>query len=360
MSIDTKNILTPTEVSRSKLSKIRSEYNDLAKLYIELVKGEYIYCPMCGKHKKAKTNFYTSPYTKDGYNHYACKECCIEMATDINKAGTMIDNEEKAKYVLSRLDLPYIDTLYKGMLEKIDKNGVIDGRGIDLAFVGYVTMVRALPQYSKLTWKDSVSASSLSDGLDILNTQTPRDETKKIFGEGLNNADYMFLQNKFDDWKARTKIDTVSQETYIANICSLQLDIYKARREGRDVSKMLDTLNKQMEAANLQPKQNVGNSSIDGLTFGQLIEKWELEKPIPEPSEEFKDVDGIGKYIRVWFKGCLSKALGLTNGYSKEYEEELRKYTVEKPKPQDGEATSDEIYASLFGNDGDLDVDGSN
>ena len=37
----------------------------------------------------------------------------------------------------------------------------------------------------------------------------------------------------------------------------------------------------------------------------------------PEPDPEFKDCDGIGKYIRVWFKGALSHALGLEGGYSK-------------------------------------------
>ena len=107
-----------------------------------------------------------------------------------------------------------------------------------------------------------------------------------------------------------------------------------------------------MAAANLQPKQNVSNAATDALTFGQLIEKWENEKPIPEPSEEFKDVDHIGKYLRVWFAGHLSHALGLDNGYSKEYEEYVSKYKVSKPEAQE-EGHSNDIYNKLFGVDGD-------
>ena len=76
-----------------------------------------------------------------------------------------------------------------------------------------------------------------------------------------------------------------------------------------------DSLNNLLGAANLQPRQNVGNASTDSLTFGQLIERWEQEDPILIP-EEYVDVDNLSKYIDIWFKGGLSRALNLDNGYS--------------------------------------------
>ena len=106
-----------------------------------------------------------------------------------------------------------------------------------------------------------------------------------------------------------------------------------------------------MNGANLQPRQNVGNAATDSLTFGQLIEKWELEKPIPTPSEEFQDCDNIGKYLRVFFTGWLAKAVGLKNSLSQECEEYMEQYTVKKPEYQE-EGNSNDIYTSLFGNDG--------
>jgi len=69
--------------------------------------------------------------------------------------------------------------------------------------------------------------------------------------------------------------------------------------------------------------------AADVNTLGTWIKKFENEKPIPEPDPEFQDVDGIKKYIRVWFLGHFCKMLGINNVYAKEYEEELRKYSVE-------------------------------
>ena len=104
-----------------------------------------------------------------------------------------------------------------------------------------------------------------------------------------------------------------------------------------------------MAAANLQPKQNVTSAASDSLTFGQLIEKWETEKPIPEPDEEFKDVNNIGRLIRIFFAGHLSKALGLKNSYSEEYETEMDRYTVRKPEEQEDKVS--DVYQEIFGKD---------
>jgi hypothetical protein len=127
------------------------------------------------------------------------------------------------------------------------------------------------------------------------------------------------------------------------------LDIDKDRKAGRDVTNKLKALDILMNSANLQPKQNVANAATDALTFGQLIEKWENEKPISEPSEEFKDVDGIGKYIRVWFTGWLAKALGLkANVFTAEYDKEVSQYEVSRPDDGEDDETSS-IYNEIFG-----------
>ena len=116
---------------------------------------------------------------------------------------------------------------------------------------------------------------------------------------------------------------------------------------GKDTDKLVKSLNEAMAASNLQPRQNVSNSSSDTLTFGQLIEKWEAEESI-EPDPEFEDVDGIKKYINVFFKGHLAKMMGLKNAYSQEYDEYMEQYTVTKPTYDEDEESSD-IYDTLFG-----------
>ena len=346
-----RNPLTSPEMAKLGIRDVRKEYTALAKDYKRILDNDFIYCPYCGEWKSSSANFYKSIQTKDGYNHYACKECILEQVTDKNKEGQLIDNKEKAKAVLMKMDLPFVESIYQDMSDKIDKTGIVDRRGGTLAFPAYMTVIRSFPQYSQLTWKDSKFEDN-EERLDQLTPVSIRKNIIKLFGEGFTTAQYAFLQNQYDDWKARTQIDTKSQETYIINICMLQLQIYDAQKAGKDTSKLLTTLNQFMDAAKLQPKQNVGNASTDGLTFGELIEKWEQEKPIPEPEPEFKDVDGIKKLIDVYFKGHLAKAFGLNNGYSKLYDEEIGKYRVEKPQPVEGEVTSGDIYSRMFGVEG--------
>ena len=346
-----RNPLTSPEAAKLSIRDLRKEYTALAADYKRVLKNDFTYCPFCGEWKSSAANFYKSQQTKDGYLHYACKECLLEQATDKNKDGQLVDNKEKIKTLLMRMDLPFIEQIYQDMSDKVDKSGIVDRRGGTVVFPAYITIIKSLPQYNQLTWKDS-KFEDTEERLDQLTPINIRKNTIKLFGDGFTTAQYSFLQNQYDDWKARTQIDTKSQETYIINICMLQLQIYEAQKSGKDTSKLLTTLNQFMDAAKLQPKQNVGNASTDGLTFGELIEKWEQEKPIPEPEPEFKDVDGIRKFVDVYFKGHLAKAFGLKNGYSDLYDEEIAKYKVEKPKPVDGEVTSDDIYGSVFGAEG--------
>jgi len=244
-----------------------------------------------------------------------------------------------------RIDLPFIEPLYKSIIDKIDRSEVVTRVSrSDIGFSNYITMIKSLPQYSQLRWRDSQFEDE-NERIDLLPTKEIRKGIIKIFGDGYTQSQYSFLQDQYDSWKSRTSIETKSQELYVSQICSLQLQIHEDTKAGRDISKKLDTLNKLMDAAKLQPKQNVGNASTDDLTFGQLIEKWEKEKPIPEPSEEFKDVDRIGHYIRVWFAGHICRVFGFKNSYSKEYNDEISKYTVTKPQAQVEEANSDEIYS---------------
>ena len=347
--------LSSAETLKMKAEDVRKAYTALAKEYKKILNSDYIYCPYCGQWKSAAANYYKSSQTIDGYNHYGCKECILEQATDKNKNGDYVDNKDKAKAVLMKLDFPYIENLYNQLLGELDRNGIVDRRGGTMVFPAYVTMVRSLPQYNQLTWKDSKFEDS-DERIDLLPTQSVRKNIIRLFGDGLTTSDYLYLQDQYDDWKARTQIDTKSQETYIVNICNLQLQIHNAQKAGRDTGKLLDTLNKLMDAARLQPKQNLGSSEDNTLSLGQLIQKWEDEyqKPIPDPEPDQKDVEGIGHAINVWFKGHLCRMFGFDNGYSKEYDDEMRKYEVRKTSPEEM-GRSEGIFESLFGQLGESD-----
>ena len=98
----------------------------------------------------------------------------------------------------------------------------------------------------------------------------------------------------------------------------------------------------------LKPNQNNSNALTEAKTFGQLIQKWENEKPIPEPDEEFRDVNKIGMYLDVFFKGHLARMMGLKNAFSHTYEKFIKKYTVDKPQ-YDEDTDSETLFDQIFG-----------
>lgn len=337
------------EIQMLGVKAVKDYAKKLSETYRKILEGDYVYCHGCNEFHSS-TNFYNDKRFASGL-YPLCKKQLTDMATDYDKKEKIrVDNREKTIKVFQILDIPFIDSVYQSALQTTQE--AVGEKNRSTAFQHTLTIVKSLPQYKGMTFENSEFGDLGNPDDEQLSKRKPRKEIVKLFGSGFSNEDYLYLQDQYDDWCARTQVDSKSQQTYVAQICLQLLDIYKDRKSNKDVTKKLDALDKLMNSANLQPKQNVSNAATDSLTFGQLIEKWEEEKPIPEPSEEFKDVDGIGRYIRVWFTGWLCKALGLkADVFTEEYDEEISKYTVTKPDELEDNNTS-YIYDRLFGNEG--------
>ena len=187
------------------------------------------------------------------------------------------------------------------------------------------------------------SYSGISDSREV------DEKTIQFFGVGFNDEDYKFLKEQYDDWVARHECKTKAQEEIFKRICFKQLEILKATRRGDDTKHLDATFRDLLDTAKLQPKQNSGDTMADNQTFGTLIDKWENTRPIPEIDEDLRDVDKIGLYLEIFFKGHLAKMMGLKNGLSNLYSKFMKKYTVEKPEyndDEDGEALFDAIFGS--------------
>lgn len=185
---------------------------------------------------------------------------------------------------------------------------------------------------------------------DVRDSKKAKLRTVKFFGTGFTDDDYVFLEDEYLDWTTRHECNTKAQEEVFKQICYAQLDILKAKRAGQQTKDLTKTLQDLLATANLQPKQTKDNTLAEQNTFGTLIRKWENEKPIPEPDEEWKDVDGIVKYITIYFLGHLCKMMGIKNTYSRMYEDEIARYKVEKPEYEDDDEA---LFDAVFG--GELD-----
>lgn len=170
-------------------------------------------------------------------------------------------------------------------------------------------------------------------------------KTVRFWGTGFSDEDYIYLQDQYEDWTQRHECKTKAQEEIFKRICFKQLEILKATRAGLSTKDLDATYQNLLATGNLQPKQTNMDALAEDRTFGQLIRIWEDEKPIPKPDKDFEDVDGIGKYISVFFLGHLAKMVGIKNRFSRMYDEEMAKYTVNKPEyEEDTEALFDAIF----------------
>lgn len=179
-------------------------------------------------------------------------------------------------------------------------------------------------------------------------SQSDLEKAVRIFGVGFSKDDYKFLFDQYIDWTTRHECETKSQEEIFKQICFTQLDLFKARRAGDDTKDLNVTLMKQLDVAKLQPKQNRGDSASEAQTLGTLIDKWETTRPLPEIDEDLRDVDQIGRYLDVFFRGHLAKMMGLKNGISRIYEKYIEKYSAKKPEYK-GEEDSDALFDAIFG-----------
>ena len=182
------------------------------------------------------------------------------------------------------------------------------------------------------------------------------EESKRIFGNGFSEDDYLYLYDQYTDWTTRHECNTKAQEEVFKRLCFVQLDLLKATRTKQPTKDLDATFQNLLGTANLQPKQNAKDAVSDAQTFGTLIDKWENTRPLPEIDEELKDVDKIGLYIDVFFRGHTAKMLGVKNALSNLYDKYIRKYTVAKPEYKDDE-DNEALFNAIFGSsieDGDL------
>ena len=342
--------LTDAELKKVNIAVLREEYKKLTNIYNRIINEELIYCPRCGNWKNP-TNYYASTTSPDGIEHYGCKECILNEMTDFDKKTKIrTDNKEKTIAVFKRLDWYFNENLYYEQLNIISEG--IGEKVRSTAAQQLIVLVRSLKQYAGKTYDDSEFdyEEKNENSEDIKIVQKTLKAAKKRFGN-YSNEDLMFLENEYQDWISRYECNTKAQETIFERLAFKKWEINKATKAGQNTKDLDKTYTELLSSINILPRQNSGNGLMDSLSFGQMIEQWEEHDPVFEPDPEFADCDGIGKYIRVWFKGHLARALGLDNGYSKEYDEYIKEHTVTKPE-YDEDGKSEDIYQTLFGSDG--------
>lgn len=341
-----------TEVNKLTPSKLRSAYLDIAKRYVYVTENKILFCGKCNNWKEFD-KFYLDKRFASG-RFPVCKHCIQLMAEQRNDDRKPInETKESLQKVLRFLDKPYIDRLYGRVYKKAVENKVSEDESSKISiFPNYMTIINSLPQYADKDWSDSDFGDTTSideeEQYDIRIVKSTVTEAKKRFGAGYTDEELMFLESEYRDWTARYECNTKAQEKVFKNLAMVELQKDRAIKKNQPTKDLDKTYQDWLDAGNLKPKQNSMDAFSDAQTMGTLIQKYEEERPLPDIDPALEDVDKIGLYIDVFFKGHLCKVLGIKNRFATLYENFMKRFTVSPPEFDEDE-DSEAIFDKIFG-----------
>jgi len=274
-------------------------------------------CCKCEKEQPI-SNFYNTSYSNIFVDNKIpiCKDCVFK---NIEEHGF-----EEFQNLMKLINKPIFSDMF-------------DGNHGD-----YIRKVASLPQYRSNSYEDTTlfdERKAISNTKKIKASSLSEEELNELidfFGEGYEEKDYIYLSSEYEDFLNRYEVDSKTLENLIKEICLTQLDIRKKRAQGDKVDAQQKTLQDLLGSSNLKPVQENASSGVaEAETFGTLIRKFENEHPIPEPHDSWKDVDGIGRYVRTFFLGHMARMFGKENPYEEEYNEIIGEYTVKPPSKEE-------------------------
>lgn len=296
------------------------------------VKEEKLYsCSMCGKSYKGKDRKFTpslcSLYKANDGLMTICRDCVSSIYNSYLKKFNG-DEYNAIKRVCMLLNIYFCDALF----EHSANTKMFTNR-----MSSYLSKINLLP-YMHKTFDDYLFSQDYKEPeIKEEKPDTIPERLVKVWGFGFTLEEYQFLNNKFSEWKSKVVIDGIARESLVRDLCIIKLQQQKSLRDGEiDLyNRLQKTYQDTLSSANLKPIQTENADKAMEKPLGLMIEMFENEEPIPEPSPEWKDVDNIQKLFNIYFLGHLCKMLNIKNRYSQMYEDEMQKYRVNIEEIQD-------------------------
>lgn len=320
-------------------------------------------CSKCGKSYGRRKGYFPVNYglLYKGVGYVSvCKDCIDAM---YNGYLSQCNNARDAvRQMCRKLDLYWSDKVYE-IVERKNTTSTM--------MTSYIAKINTV-SYSGKSYDDTLAeegtlwswgAQSVVEPEPVQESVQTDDEEIEIsedviafWGAGYTPEMYTSLEQRRSYWMSRFPEDyelDIGTEAIIRQICSLELDINRDRAAGRAVDKSVNALNTLLGSASLKPTQKKADdtdSSIDKTPLGVWAQRLEYKRPIKEVDPELQDVDGIVRYISIWYLGHLCKMLGIKNTYCKLYEEEIAKMRVEHPEYEDED--DETLFNDIFCSDG--------
>lgn len=297
---------------------------------------------------------YSYLYKGTGFLPY-CKECVDGMFSAYLLECK--DSRVAVRQMCRKLDLYWNSKVYEAVEKQNSTRTMMTSyiskiNAVKLASKSYDDTLREegalwLEPKSYINMESVITGDQLTDG----NTSVPA-EVISFWGPGYTPSMYMELEERrkylVSKYPPNTELD-IGTETLIRQICILEIDINKARMEGKSVDKLVNTLNTVLGSANLKPtqKKDDADADLEKMPLGVGIQKWEYSRPLPATPKEKRDINQVIKNITTWYLGHACKMVGIRNSYCKMYEDAMAKLRVENP--DHAEEDDDTLLNSVFG-----------
>ena len=274
-----------------------------------------VYCRKC-RENKPPAEFYDATDSQLDTNGKmsVCKDCIDIMFTQIYRYEHDIN---KTILKLCRiLNIVFLDAAVNATVQHIGK--IFDKNGnLGPVFGYYKSKVSTMSQLNSsgiLTFSEP--GTIVSDDPDAENA--PYD-VQEFWGEGLNFDDYQFLEAKMAKWKPGFSHDNAAKMFFLKEACFKELELKKARIEGKSTDSILKSMDMLVKTGNLAPVQtSAGAGDENAETIGTLIKRVETTDPAEyyKDVELFKDYDHIIPYILNYIKRPIENFFNGNKNYS--------------------------------------------
>lgn len=246
-------------------------------------------CARCNKNKPLVRNYYTADENLYSDGRFTiCKSCVEDIINEKGFNGFIT--------ILRAMNRPFIQDIWKG------------------DYKDYITQISSLHQYRGMTFDDSVYSNPY--GIQPVDADYDEDDEFEItpemrrFWRGFDDHEIRILEDYYQELISSYECETPVQRSLYRNMAITQ---YKADNATttKEFEGLMNTLSKLMNDANVKPAQELGTVEGSISTWGEWVAKIEETEPIPEPRDEFKDVDGIRKYINEWFIDHFARIFGI-------------------------------------------------
>lgn len=331
------------------------------------ISSDKVVCTKCGMgHSRRKGNFpvsYALLHKGIGFIP-VCKECIDNM---YNGYLSQCNNAKDAvRQVCRKLDLYWNEKLYDVVSRTNTTRSMMTQYIAKTNSVTYAGKCYddTLSEEGTLWSFEVVEQNSVTSGAGIENHEGQEDEERvpeeviAFWGSGYSPSMYAELEQRRTYYMSKFPKDTefdVGFEALIRQICNLEVNIAKDSAAGKSIDKSVNSLNTLLGSLNLKPTQLKNDdieTELSTTPLGVWLYRYENKKPLPEIDESLRDVNHIKKYLFTWM-GHVCKMLGVKNGYTRLYEDEVARLRVDKPEyeDEDEESLLIDAYSESPGNE---------